>query len=469
MIDYAEILRRLDNNPDQRCRTGIRLWVCSSHVTDRECCLTLQWKFLVAFTLSQPVESLSHAVLPSDSLSSASLDSAQAFGLIDRILPFEACLYHEIIPLFLENRTLHLGMVTLTDVLALDYVRKILLFLNYTLIPQVISSNFHRQVLSQYLQFKEQPDEHVEDQTVFYESEECGLLRSTMVTAAPSSILSHPPIDRETLLVEMPEAIDDWPMDLVKPGVRSGVRSGIREEHHPIDRRSVDDSTLIQSSTDRLQSLTSAHTEAPYKAPLPTPGDALPILAVKTTYADASPEILQGLDATELLENLLGRVLASGIGRLYFEYQSDSGRVLASTNGILQSLIESFPIARFESLIWALKNLMKVSPEPVTEPLQVEIERWHEKSRLLLRLRLIPQWEGEEVVGEDATLQILRGAALRFYQQQQRTHLCRETFLVAKSLQLKVQALQERSNDLANPVANPVANSVASPIADSLP
>ena len=423
----------------------------------------------MAFTLSQPVEPLSHAVPPSN-LSSSALNSAQAFGLIDRVLPFEACLYHEIIPLFLENRTLHLGMVTLTDVPALDYARKILLFLNYTLVPQIISADLHRQILSQYLQFKEQVNAHVEDQTVFYEAEDCeplrSTIRSTMIVSSPSILPSHLSIDRETLLVEMPEAIDDWPMDLVKPA----GKLGIKEEHRSIDRRSVNDSTLIQSSHDRLQSPTSAHPKspdkaAPDKAPLPTPGDALPILAVKTTYADASPEILQGLDATELLENLLGRVLTSGIGRLYFEYQSDSGRVLSSTNGILQSLIESFPIARFESLIWALKNLMKVSPEPVTEPLQVEIERWHEKNRLLLRLRLIPQWEGEEVVGEDATLQILRGAALRFYQQQQRTHLCRETFLVAKSLQLKVQALQERSNDLINPITN----SVTSPIVDSQP
>ena len=183
---------------------------------------------------------------------------------------------------------------------------------------------------------------------------------------------------------------------------------------------------------------------------LPTPGDARLILSIKTTYADAPLEVLQGLDSTELLENLLGRVLKSGIGRLYFEYQSDSGRVLSSTNGILQPLIESFPIARFESLIWALKNLMKVSPEPVTEPVQVEIERWHDKNHLLLRLRLMPQWEGEDVVGEDATLQVLRGAALRFYQQQQRTNLRRDTLLVAKNLQLKVQALQERSNPIAD-------------------
>ena len=400
----------------------------------------------MAFILSQPVKPLVRVVSPTNQ--SRLLDITQAFGLIDRILPFEACLYHEIMPLLLENRTLYLGMVTLTDVSALDYTRKILSFLNYTLISQIISTDLHRQVLSQYLQFKGQADLAVEDQTVFYEPEQCAPQRSSAIQASsPSSFSPCPSIDRETLIVETPEAIDDWLMDLVKPVVKLAVK----EVRHPIiDRRSVDDLTLIQSATDRCQSLIST----PASPPLSPSGEALQILAVKTTYADASPKILQGLDSTELLENLLGRVLTSGIGRLYFESQSDSGRVLSSTNGILQSLIESFPIARFESLIWALKNLMKVRPEPVTEPVQVEIERWHENDRLLLRLRLMPQWEGREVVGEDATLQILRGAALRFYQQRQRIHLRRDPSLVANHLQLKVQALQERSNLITNPISD---------------
>ena len=193
----------------------------------------------MAFILSQPVEPLSHAVPPSHL--SHPLDVTQAFGLIDRILPFEACLYHEIIPLFLENRTLHLGMVTLTDVPALDYARKILLFLNYTLIPQIISTDLHRQVLSQYLQFKGQADPCIEDQTVFYEAEECAPLQplrsATVQVSSPSKIPPRSPIDRETLIVETPEAIDDWLMDWVKPGAKYGVEPVVKEVRRSIDRQ----------------------------------------------------------------------------------------------------------------------------------------------------------------------------------------------------------------------------------------
>jgi hypothetical protein len=36
----------------------------------------------------------------------------------------------------------------------------------------------------------------------------------------------------------------------------------------------------------------------------------------------------------------LGRVLIGGIGRLYFERQSEQGRILWSQDGVLQSVLE---------------------------------------------------------------------------------------------------------------------------------
>ncbi len=59
-----------------------------------------------------------------------------AFRLIDSILPFEACLYHQILPLSLEGSRLKLGMVNLDDSAALDYVRRILSYMNCSLAPE---------------------------------------------------------------------------------------------------------------------------------------------------------------------------------------------------------------------------------------------------------------------------------------------------------------------------------------------
>ncbi len=422
------------------------------------------------------------------------LETKVIFGLIDRILPFEACLYHEILPLFLEGRRLHLGMVTLTDVSALDYARKILSFLNYSLVPQAIASEMQHRILSQYLQFKGQVSTVEEEPTVFYDTEEISQLRAELqneagqnappkasvqpsgtqdsdlkpvpppvVTPSPVSRPSIRPIDRETLIVEAPEALETWSFGEDLPATPDTTNTPHQPSPVPLPHgslfrhRSVMDSTVIQSlgeeevvenSNSNSNSNSTASSASARAVNLPTPGDALPTLAIRTAYLKVSPEELKALDSTELLENLLGQVLESGIGRLYFEHQITSGRVLSSNSGVLQSIVETLPIDRFDSLIWAVKNLMKVSPEPVTEPVQVEIERWHEKNRLLLRLRLMPKWADHEIIGEDATLQILRGAALRFYQQQQSTNLRRDTLLVAKNLQLKVQALQERAKSL---------------------
>ena len=63
----------------------------------------------------------------------------------------------------------------------------------------------------------------------------------------------------------------------------------------------------------------------------------------------------------------------------------------------------------------------------------------YRNERLLLRFRFIPT-----NIGEEATLQVLRGAALRFYQQQQLSKLSRDALSTAQTLQNKVNALRDR-------------------------
>ncbi|XPM56095.2 MAG: hypothetical protein EDM05_052475 [Leptolyngbya sp. IPPAS B-1204] len=48
------------------------------------------------------------------------LNVDQMFVLIDGVLPFEACLYYQVLPLFLEGNQLHLGMVSPDDMAASD-------------------------------------------------------------------------------------------------------------------------------------------------------------------------------------------------------------------------------------------------------------------------------------------------------------------------------------------------------------
>ncbi|MCY7407795.1 MAG: hypothetical protein LH631_10570 [Alkalinema sp. CAN_BIN05] len=61
----------------------------------------------------------------------AGTDRDTIFSLIDQVLPFEACLYHQVLPLLLMDNQLRLGMVDLVDVSALEYLRKVLAYFQY--------------------------------------------------------------------------------------------------------------------------------------------------------------------------------------------------------------------------------------------------------------------------------------------------------------------------------------------------
>jgi Type II secretion system (T2SS), protein E, N-terminal domain len=83
----------------------------------------------------------------------AQFNAEQVFRLIDSILPFEACLYHQVLPLSLEGSRLKLGMVNLDDAAALDYVRRILAYMNCSLVPQTLATDVHHAALSAYLSY----------------------------------------------------------------------------------------------------------------------------------------------------------------------------------------------------------------------------------------------------------------------------------------------------------------------------
>ncbi len=386
-------------------------------------------------------------------------DRDNIYALIDRAIPFEACLYHQVLPLSLVDKQLRLGMVDLTDVSALDYLRKVLAYLHYRLIPQVIPSDLHHQLLSGYLKFKAHQEAiaPVEEATVFFERTPEPLSDDEDFDGPPTIFFDRPVMSLEevedeptlsferTLIVEAPNALGDEQVQFA-PKAQIKPKAPIVP---PPSLQQFDRSTIIQPIVTETPppKLTPA-----IPAALAVPGNALPLLEVNTLQL--STDQLLALTPKELLEALLGRILTSGIGRLYFEHQGTVGRILSSDSGVFQTVIESLPIATFEGIITELKNLTALPITPVQQTLQVEIERLYEKSRLLLRLRLIPkQLEAGKTASEDATLQILQGSALRFYQQQQVSSLSRDTLSVARQLQRKVEELHRRSH--AKPPINP--------------
>jgi type II secretory ATPase GspE/PulE/Tfp pilus assembly ATPase PilB-like protein len=345
---------------------------------------------------------------PSQAAELSGMDTEQMFRLIDGILPFEACLYYQFLPLALEGKYLKLGMVEPHDSSALDYARNILAYLNCSLKTEQITTKTHQLMLSAYLNHSQ--------------------------TAKPTQKRVSkpkkkvPPAQLPTLILEDsdPPAVSDSPTTETPASVPTKAVSCT-----PID-------VSLVSSQKRPDG------EASMAATL---GETTLPLEVAAIHLSEPMEFLATLPPDRLLQELLGRVLMGGIGRLYFERQPDSGRILWSQDGILQSVLETLSVSLFQDLIIELKRLVNLPLHPVVQPQKVEIERQYQDECLLLRLQVMPGAHGEE-----ATLQVLRGAALKFYQRKKLEKLGQESLNLAYVLRRKLKEMRDRSFRYALPI-----------------
>jgi hypothetical protein len=399
------------------------------------------------------------------------LNINQMFVLIDGVLPFEACLYYQVLPLFLEGNRLHLGMVSLDDTSASDYVRRIISYLNYSLVCHAISSEALRVVLTAYLNYvgAQQPTDKPRPESVSY-----GHHRHSDRTKNSRQLDAN---ERLTLVVDSPEDLysdegdgsealipPSSPTTIEEPSVAEPVETEMPPATAPGEDWSLIQPTEIQPLADisapNLESFASENltveaasteTSPPSAAVRPPverpqtpvanlPSQSLPILRVGANYLSSPVEVLAALPPSELVQELLARVLLGGIGRLYFESHPQHGRVVWSQNGVLQSVIDDLPLSSTQGVIKALKLMAAVNPAPVNQSQQTEIEYLYERNRVLLRFRFMPGLHGEE-----ATVQVLRGAALKFYQQQQLNNLERDAMSIAKQLQNKLNEIRAQA------------------------
>jgi type II secretory ATPase GspE/PulE/Tfp pilus assembly ATPase PilB-like protein len=356
-----------------------------------------------------------------------SFHEEQIFHLINNFLSFEACLYHEVLPLGVDNNDLLLGMVNPEDSVAAEYARRIFSYLNFTLKTQPLEAATHQQILSNYLQRSRIPQASPQQQE--------RLLVDENTATSQESCSSNPKsedIEQDAILLEPYQQttfiLDDTAaLQMPLPD----------QEEIPAQPETASLSQPNFTNSLKSQKVnTQIAISAPVTSIVTLPED-IPILELEPTNLSLSTAELGKLPARQLLAQLLGRVLVGGIGRLYFERQQQQGRILWSENGVLQSVLEEMPLFHFQELIDELKQLAGLSSETVTESKQVDIERRYQQQHLLLRLRFMPG-----VRGEEATLQVLQGAALKFYQQKQLNHLKRDVVTISQQLAQKLLQLQ---------------------------
>ncbi|MEL6249156.1 MAG: hypothetical protein AAFR15_14235, partial [Cyanobacteria bacterium J06627_15] len=291
-------------------------------------------------------------------------DINQMFVLIEGILPFEACLYYQVLPLSIEGSCLNLGMVNLNDRAAADYVRRLVSYINCSIVPRQIPSDWHREILSKFLSHSAKS----RAQSPATPSPTATPLKSTAPTAKtppPAAATPTKPFaEQPTFVVSAPE-------------------------------------NLTESTATAAALSPETPAPAPSTAPQPSP----PPVATQPPAATQPPTdvlpSLQHLSPTELTQALLDQVIAEGIGRLYLERNEQTGRILWSKDGVLQSVLEQIDPQVFQGVINELKLMVNLSLIPVRKPKQIEVERVHRDQPILLRFRLIPGNHGEE-----ATLQV---------------------------------------------------------------
>lgn len=433
----------------------------------------------------------------------------QLFILIDGVLPFEACLYYQVLPLFVEGNRLHLGMVSPDDVAASEYVRRIISYLNYSLLTHPISSEALRVVLTAYLSHMGNQQTGLQTKSLSYghhrhnsraqiDRQVSPSERLTLVVDSPEDLYSSMTSPSEVVISPLtPPPAADLPSDQIEPqdAVPNAASSDLEPIATLIAEEPADASVEL---TDRVEPTAedaiapaeanrpeaekakpvdlpppqvtapngAAHPSsepvlAPFNRPsaLPRPQHRVPtraavarntadprveshlaMLNLTANYLSSPVEMLAELPPPELLQELLARMLLGGIGRLFFERHAQDGRIVWSQDGVLQSVMDQLPVSTFEGVIQALKAMANLPMLPIHQPHQTEIEYLYDRSRVLLRFRFMPSAHGEE-----ATVQVLRGAAMKFYQQQQISKLEKDAVTIAQQLQNKLNEIRSRA------------------------
>ncbi|MDJ0734903.1 MAG: pilus assembly protein PilB [Nostocaceae cyanobacterium] len=366
-----------------------------------------------------------------------SLDCEHLFHLIKTILPFEACLHYQILPLELEDKKLVLGMVDLEDSGAMDYVSRIVSYLNCTIEKKAITSQTHQSLLSAYLK------QDNESQNVAAQTPQLHSTASTESQPILESIES--PVDNQQSThiessTQNQEARFSLEQTEISPDFPSTPESD--STSFSITPESPTTTPLVEEtsktiSQDATTTVFAWREDTSHLVDIP---EDIPVLPVASPELFTPTEMLTTLPPKKLLTELLGRVLTMGIGRLYLERQPYQGRILWSDNGIVQSVLETVPLSVYQGVLNELKRFLSLPLTRVAETKQVEKEYLYQQQRLLLRLRIMPGKHGEE-----ATLQVLRGTALKFYQKQQLTRLSQDTLRISQQLSYKLHELQERA------------------------
>jgi hypothetical protein len=172
----------------------------------------------------------------------------------------------------------------------------------------------------------------------------------------------------------------------------------------------------------------------------------------KSTLAIQKIELSPQISTQQLSKQLLAKVLQCEIGRLYFERHSDHGKIICSQEGKIQYLFDKLSIELFQGAIDELKMLVNLPKYDTGKIQKIEVEKTYKQEQVLLRFQIITNSKGEE-----GTLQVLRGKALKFYKQNKLEQIGKQALDLAQKLERKLYQIHAYSSDRPSPTESLVA------------
>ncbi|NJN72528.1 MAG: hypothetical protein HC799_06765 [Limnothrix sp. RL_2_0] len=385
----------------------------------------------------------------------SNLDLEQTFRLVENYIPFEVCRTYEIIPLKFKDQQLTLGIVDLHSPTVHIVLKKLLARKRFTLLGQQLDAKTYQLILSSYLNYQKTSSLPVINETVapipLSQDEYKQALNSERATFVMNddSLPQNP--DDQLREKSIPSNLTDdndnddddkktviFEGDITELQVAPNVAAKPINIPHPQAKDSHGDgipSVLVPNAPVKFQDSETRQKNNEQHLNLPT------------QYLQKPLDSLLELPANELWHELLGRVLAEGIGRLYFENHEQEGRILFSENGVMKGVLFGLPIAKFYGVLNEFKHLAHLPPVPVVQTKKAELEQYYRNERILLRLTIVPGKYGEE-----GTLQVLRGQALVFHQQKQMDEQGQEALQMAQKLERKLRHIYLRSQINPSPL-----------------
>ncbi len=388
------------------------------------------------------------------------------FRLIEDMVPLELCLQHNVLPLRLKGDCLHLGMVQPSNIQGLEAVRRILAANNCFPSARTIPPQLHRLVLKAFLVHRQGQHQQAIELVTSVLSNAAGSagvpmpgrsgqspsqsssqnssqnsLQSSSQQVAPSQAASRlrPAANLSaTLIVDRPDSLDARTLaDLLPPAQTDDDQQTMsRPAALPTLRIAATDTATFPGAPPLRGPIPPpSHRVGPVSSPKPQA--APPVLVVSTQHLASAPETLAVLPPKTLLQELLGRALLAGITYVELDNQGDRSRILWNQSGVLQPLLTELSSYQLNGILDCLYQSLNANR---SQPIAI-LEYHYQNQAVVLDVRS---------QGPTTALRILKGAALRFYQQQQASQIKQESLLLIEQLRSRLDQLSHyrQSNDL---------------------